>query len=412
MAKAQDRAKQTAMTHRGQQSAAERAVAVAGKHKQNITGDELALSRQLAGRLTSIKSVAAKHLTPERLCRISVQSVMRNPYLLKAAVQSPETFIAAVVECSVLGLEPVGPLGHAYLIPRWNNKTRRNEVSMLVGYRGYIELAARSDRLKSLSSEVVYEGDHFKVMMGTEEKLEHIPDFHRTKDAKLLCAYAIAHMKDGGYNFHVMTRVDIEKARESSESYKAHKAGKLSADNCPWVKYESEMWRKTAVRNLAKYLPMSPELQRAAVADDLRDQGIFTVDNSIVDIPVEATAEVTPEPAKSDPEPAQEPVKAKSNASTPDPEVKDAGPLFNGQDPTEPAPDSKKMEEVERWKPLSILQGDLEKKLGDGEPPIPFAQWSYGDLATLQIHYDDAGRAKDKNKRLTEIFGLEAGSLE
>ena len=61
----------------------------------------------------AITSIAPKHVTPERLIRIGMNAASRNPKLMEC---SPESIVGAVVNCSVLGVEP-NLLGHAYIVP-------------------------------------------------------------------------------------------------------------------------------------------------------------------------------------------------------------------------------------------------------------------------------------------------------
>jgi hypothetical protein len=58
----------------------------------------------------------------------------------------------------------------------------------------------------------------------------------------------------------------IEAARRSS------KTG--DRKDSPWSLYPEEMARKTAIRRLAKRLPLSPELLSAAVVDEYKEAGV------------------------------------------------------------------------------------------------------------------------------------------
>ena len=370
------------------------------------------LAQWLNSSLRAIKSVSAKHMTPERLCRIAVHATTRNPRLMEAACQAPETFVMSVVECASLGLEPVGPLGQAYLVPRWNSSTKRNEVGFIPGYRGYIELFGRSGRGKSISAEVVYEGDLFEVEMGTEQKLKHIPNWERAEDAKMICVYAIAHMKDGGYQFRVLTRADVYRARESSDGYKAAVAKEFLQKFNPWFTAEAEMWRKTAVRNLAKYLPLSPEIQQLATIDELRSQGMWDNASAKLDIDVELPAL---------PEGNQSVIDAESEGSgikklTPEAIQRAKEEEERAKEELELATKKDKDAVVKSFKGWGIVIGDLEKRLsaGSDEPPLPFDDWTKGDVRDLEaIRVAGAAQDADKLKAfLIGEFNLEPGSLD
>jgi len=201
-----------------------------------------------------------KHVTPERLLRIALSEVRRNPKLGKCSAPS---LLGAIFTCAQLGLEPGGALSHCYLIPYGN------ECQFQIGYKGMIELARRSGQILSLSARAVYKNDHFNYSYGLEEDLRHQPfDGER---GELTHAYAVARLKDGGVQFEVMDRVELEEVRNSSQGYQ--NARKYNSSDSPWISNFDEMCRKTVIRRLFKYLPVSVEVTRAANLDEHADRG-------------------------------------------------------------------------------------------------------------------------------------------
>lgn len=213
--------------------------------------------------MPEIRNALPKHMTPERMIRIAFSAISRNPTLLKC---TPMSLAKAVIEASELGLEPSGILGHAYLVPYQNRQNGQTEAQLQIGYRGFIELAGRSGRIRSINAEVVYEGDEFEFLRGTEEFLRHRADLDRPDDAAPRCAYAVAHYKDGGVDFELVSLAKIEQAKRSSKT--------ADRKDSPWQLYPEEMMRKTAIRRLAKRLPLSPELLTSAVRDEYREAGV------------------------------------------------------------------------------------------------------------------------------------------
>lgn len=197
-----------------------------------------------------------RHLDIDRFLRIGLTMIRNNPALMDCSGQS---LLAALMQSAQLGLEPDGILGHAYLIPYRNNKTSTNEAQFQVGYKGLISLARRSGEVRSISAHVVYEHDVFEFEYGINEKLKHVPTLDER--GKKIAVYAIAHFKSGGYAFDVLSKADVEKIRNKS----------ASRNSGPWMDFEEPMWRKTAIRQLAKYLPLSVEFQRAAALDEYAD---------------------------------------------------------------------------------------------------------------------------------------------
>jgi len=196
-----------------------------------------------------------KHLPADRLLRVAMTSIQRNPLLLKCTQTS---LLACIMTCAQLGLEPDQFLGQAYLIPFKNNKKGGlYECQIIPGYRGYISLARRTGEVQTLSSQVVYENDAFALCYGTEDKLEHRPAMNGDR-GKAIGAYCVIKYKDGGYSFDFMSRDDIEKIRKRSKA----------ANDGPWVTDWDEMAKKTVIRRHIKLAPLSIEFQTAAVLED------------------------------------------------------------------------------------------------------------------------------------------------
>ena len=207
-----------------------------------------------------------KHMTSDRLARIALTEIRKVPTLAKCDQTS---FLGAIMQCAQLGLEPGGALGHAYLLPFENRKKGITEVQFIVGYRGMIDLARRSGQIVSLTARTVHENDEFSYQYGLNEDLKHVP---ATGDrGALLYVYAVAKLKDGGVQFEVMSRSDVDKVRAQS------KAGNYG----PWQTHYDEMAKKTVIRRLFKYLPVSIELATAVTMDEKADAGLGQ-DNSAI----------------------------------------------------------------------------------------------------------------------------------
>ena len=216
-----------------------------------------------------------KHINAERMARIVLTEIRRVP---KLAECGRDSLLGAVMTCSQLGLEPGNGLGHAYLLPferrgkvdgQW--KTLGTDCQLIIGYRGMIDLARRSGQIISLSARSVHEGDHFAYRFGLDETIEHIPsDGDR---GALTHVYAVAKLKDGGVQFEVMSKADVDKVR----------AGSKAKDSGPWSTHYDEMAKKTAIRRLFKYLPVSIEMQRAVTLDEQADAGLMQ-DHNVVDM--------------------------------------------------------------------------------------------------------------------------------
>lgn len=206
------------------------------------------------------------HMTADRLMRIAMTEVRKVPKLAQCEITS---FMGAIMQCAQLGLEPGAALGHAYLLPFDVNKKQgsqwvkvRTDCQLIIGYRGMIDLARRSGQIISLSARSVHANDAFSYEFGLEETLYHKPADGDRGD--LTHVYAVAKLVGGGVQFEVMSKADVFKIKETS---KAKNSG-------PWVTNFDEMAKKTVIRRLFKYLPVSIEITRAVVLDEKADAGI------------------------------------------------------------------------------------------------------------------------------------------
>ncbi len=221
----------------------------------------MANQKTVVGLLDKMKGEIArclpKHLTPERMMRIAVTELRKTPKLQEC---DPMSFIAAIMQASQLGLEP-GIMGSCYLIPFWNSKLKKYECTFMPGYRGFLDLARRSGQIVSLVSRAVYENDEFSYEFGLKENIIHKPCMD--DKGSLIAVYAVALLKDGGHQFDVMSKAEVEAIREQSKS----------KDSGPWVTHYEEMAKKTVLRRLFKWLPCSVEMQKTITLDEQQETG-------------------------------------------------------------------------------------------------------------------------------------------
>jgi len=201
-----------------------------------------------------IEKALPKHMDADRMARIALTTIRTNPKLLECSVPS---LLGAVMQAAQLGLEP-GLIGHCYLVPFKNGKTGQTDVQFIIGYKGMIDLARRSGQIENIYAHAVYSNDEFDYELGLEPKLKHKPYMEGDR-GEFIGAYAVAHFKDGGYQFEFMPKSEIDKRRKRSKA----------ANNGPWVTDFEEMAKKTVIRHMWKYLPISVEIQQQAAQDEV-----------------------------------------------------------------------------------------------------------------------------------------------
>jgi len=232
-----------------------------------------------------IKLAFPKHLDADRMTRIALTALRTVDGLAQCDKWS---FAACVLQAAQLGLEVSTPLGHAYLIPRKNNKRGGVvECTLQLGYQGMIELARRSGQVSTIYAYTVHRGDEFSYELGLEPKLKHVPNVEAEQSEKTMTfVYAVAALRSGATDrqFVILTKrqVDERKAR--------------GAGGPAWKSDYLAMARKTAVRALFTWLPKSPEMARAERIDDqdAREPLANVIDTSVTDQLAEARIQAPP----------------------------------------------------------------------------------------------------------------------
>lgn len=268
--------------------------AVATGQEQAVKLTDMKPKEQIAYLLNQKKGEIAKmlpkHLNVERLMKVAQIAATTTPALAKCDVAS---LVGAIGQCAQMGLEPNTVLGHAYLVP-FNTKRKDanggerwvNSVQVIIGYKGLIDLARRSGQIVSIAAHEVCANDHFELVYGLEEKLEHKPALDDR--GAVIGFYSVAKLVGGGYAFEFMPTREVMAIRDASQGWQQAVKYKKQ-DTHPWGAHFTEMGRKTVIRRLAKYLPLSIEFQTAATLDSMaeagKDQGLDTLDGEFSIVP-------------------------------------------------------------------------------------------------------------------------------
>lgn len=237
-------------------------------------------------------------MTKDRFMRIAIGAIRKNPKLLDC---DPLSLMGSLLVAAQLGFEVNTPLGHFFLIPRWNKNTNRFEADGQIGYKGWFDLVARSGRFVSMVAEPVHEKDHFIYRLGDDPLIEHAPVL--ADRGRAYAYYVSVRVKDGGIFRKVLTRDDVEKYRRRSQS-----------PNSPaWLNDFDAMALKTTFLRIVPWLPKSTEmLQAEAFENTIEAQGkiVYREKQGQIDF-------VIPEP---EPEPEAEPEPEPEGETDPDPE--------------------------------------------------------------------------------------------
>lgn len=192
-----------------------------------------------------LRSALPSHIPLDRFKRTFITAINTNPDLARLERRS---LFTALVKCAQDGLLPDGR--EAALVAFGGKATYLPMVA------GVIKRMRNSGDLAAISAHVVYTNDLFTFELGDEERIKHVP---ATGDrGKPIGAYAIAKLKSGETQREFMSFEQIEAVRKVSRA----------SGNGPWVTWWDQMARKSVVKRLAKYLPMSADLQDLIQRDD------------------------------------------------------------------------------------------------------------------------------------------------
>lgn len=226
--------------------AAGRAPAVTAAQRRD--NDALDFVRgQLKALEPSVGRALPTGIKADRFLRVVLTEISKKPSLATCEISS---IFGAVMTAAQLGLE-FGPLGHAYLVPF------KGKASLIVGYKGYIDLARRSGQLRSIVARPVYAKDHFEFELGLNDSLVHRPTLEGDP-GPAVAYYGIARLQEGDPIITVLSPADVERFRQRS----------LAADDGPWVTDYAAMACKTVVRRMVPWLPMSVEAAQAIESDE------------------------------------------------------------------------------------------------------------------------------------------------
>lgn len=279
--------------------------------------------------LPRFQAVLPRGFDETRFKNLTVAAVRRTPDLARcfATPRGRASLLIAAIQCASIGLEPNTPLREAALVPR--KRKGVDECQLIIEYRGLIKLALRSERVSTITAEVVHQRDHFVYRLGTDPIIEHTPYDGDDDPGPLRYTYCVTTLRDGATQFVVVPRrVVYAQHRARSDSYRSEKSRPYS----PWTTDEESMWRKTAVRVAERFLPLSAETRIALDSDersfDIEGEAIVPYgsleSDTIIDVAAADVAEPDPPPpAAAEPKkrrPARAKAAAKTTAPEPDPE--------------------------------------------------------------------------------------------
>lgn len=243
--------------------------------------DQVRAALNLPSMRQQLQMALPAHVSIDKFLRVAVTALQQRPALLSADRNS---LFASIVTAAQLGLLPDEQLGECYFVPF------KGKVQLIAGYRGLIKLARQGD-IGHVEAELIYSNDDVLYELGDESRFTVKVNWQDR--GNIVAAYAVAKFRDGGLCARVvMMKHEIDAIRAKSQA----------ANGPAWSDSYSEMARKTVLRRLAKFLPLTTEAQRGFKISELAEEQnrAVTVDEEgqIIAETADEQIEATPTPRR------------------------------------------------------------------------------------------------------------------
>lgn len=255
-------------------------------------------AQQQAQQNDSMKALTAMMLTEENLKRygeilglrahnfiLSMLDFINADEKLKRCDQAE--LITAMQKIAILDLLPSKEFGMVNLLPFWSNKEGKYHATLVIGYKGLVNIAIRGGGVKYLNWGKVYDGGHLKRRNWLTGEIEFNDSFIPTPQNRVIGYYAYYERMDG---YKATLFSTVEEIAEHAVLYgnfgkamptKAQlmeKAGKRG-QGLGWLADFDKMAEKTVVRSLLKARAvMTDALAIAIEASEKEDNETMAVE--------------------------------------------------------------------------------------------------------------------------------------
>ena len=188
--------------------------------------------------------LAKKYLTVEKIAELYMLASTKEPKLLDC---TPISILNAVRCMAETGLDLRG--GQAAIVPFGN------EAVFIPMYQGVALNLVRCGVVRDIDAQVVFDGDEFEYEYGSNSHLRHVPKNEGYVDSAdawdhIVAAWAMATLPNGEKKFRVISKGYLARIKANIRATKA---------DAPWVKWPEPQCCKTAIKQLAKYLPIDAD---------------------------------------------------------------------------------------------------------------------------------------------------------
>lgn len=198
----------------------------------------------------------------DMLLRVIPPGVVANQFLVAVIAEAnglskpctPKSVLMAAYNCAMVGLIPGAALGHCYFVPF------KGQCSLVIGYKGFLDLAFGCDFLRDVHAEVVLAGEKFRQWNDAAgPQIEHeIPLDRELIRANVVGSYCIYHTVNGGHGIATVNRKQLD-AIDTGQNV--------------WRSNYVEMAKKTPIRRAAKEWRITHRLGLALRLDEQAERG-------------------------------------------------------------------------------------------------------------------------------------------
>lgn len=222
-----------------------------------------------------------------------------SPYVVERC--SAGSIVASILRAATLRLELDPALGQAYIVPR------KDQATLQVGARGWIDLAHRTGKLLAIDVGAIHANDEVEYVRGTSPRLEVRPPLTKPR-GPAIAFYCAAQWSGGASTVEVMSLEEIHAIRDAhSEEWQRRGASSV------WGKHHDQMCAKTVVSRARKTWPVAISADGLSDGEDAEEVRVVGLDQTPTAIAHDPnTGEVLGEAPRALPQPAPAPQRGQS----------------------------------------------------------------------------------------------------
>lgn len=167
-----------------------------------------------------------------------------------------DSIISSFMKCAEYDLYPSSVSWEVYILPYQKGNIKVAQFQL--GYKGIIALLKRSGI--NVYTDIVKANDTCKITSGFDQNIIH--EYPLTDRGEAIGVYAIAKV-DGEKTIKYMSKPEVLEFKKFSKAW--------NSEYSPWNPKndpELNMWRKTAIKQIAKNLPLTEKAHEAIALDN------------------------------------------------------------------------------------------------------------------------------------------------